>query len=114
MEDNAQKAVVGLLGIARRAGRLVTGFDAVCGSIEEGKAELLLLACDLSEKTGKELQYAVGSREISAIRLPLDKQALSRAIGYQKPVGVLALTDKGFAEAVRKQCRDEIEEGTAL
>ncbi|MBS5479540.1 MAG: L7Ae/L30e/S12e/Gadd45 family ribosomal protein [Acutalibacteraceae bacterium] len=114
MEDKAINAVAGLLGIARRAGRLSTGFDAVCAQIGEGKAELVLLACDLSEKTGKELRYAARNRKLSAIRLPLDKETISRALGLKKPVGVLALTDKGFADAVRRQCRDEIEEVTAL
>ena len=114
MEDKAINAVAGLLGIARRAGRLSTGLDAVCAHNAEGKAELVLLACDLSEKTGKELRYAARNRKLSAIRLPLDKETISRALGLKKPVGVLALTDKGFADAVRRQCRDEIEEVTAL
>ena len=68
MEDKAKNAVTGLLGIARRAGRLSIGFDAVCAQIGEGKAELVLLACDLSEKTGKELRYAARDRKLSAIR----------------------------------------------
>lgn len=42
------------------------------------------------------------------------RRRISRALGLKKPVGVLALTDKGFADAVRRQCRDEIEEVTAL
>lgn len=87
MEDKAINAVAGLLGIARRAGRLSTGFDAVCAQIGEGKAELVLLACDLSEKTGKELRYAARDRKLSAIRLPLDKETISRALGLKKAGG---------------------------
>ena len=87
---------------------------AAAASAAAGKAALLLMAADLSEKTAKELRYAARDRKLSAIRLPLDKETLGHALGLKKPVGVLALTDQGFADAVRRQCRDEIEEVTAL
>ena len=43
--------LTGLLGICRRAGHLIVGFDAVKEAICSRKAKVVLTAADLSEKT---------------------------------------------------------------
>lgn len=55
MEDK----LAGRWGMCRRAGKLTTGFDAVTALAAEGRAALVLTASDLSEKTGKELRFAL-------------------------------------------------------
>ena len=106
--------LTGLLGLSRRAGHMTCGFDAVADLLRGGRAVLVLLASDLSPKTEKELRFIGKDKAADIVQIPLDKSAIGRALGLKKPVGVLALTDKGFADAVRRQCRDEIEEVTAL
>ncbi|MFR8126825.1 MAG: ribosomal L7Ae/L30e/S12e/Gadd45 family protein [Acutalibacter sp.] len=98
-EASASK-LAGLLGIARRAGKLITGFDAAAASAAAGKAALLLMAADLSEKTAKELRYAAREKKIPLARMPLNKEETGAACGFQKPVGVLATEDRGFATAM--------------
>lgn len=91
----------GLLGMCRRCGRLVTGFDAaiaLCG--ETGT--LLMAAADASRRTVKELQFRAAALPI--YQLPLTKEEVARAIGSQKPVAVLAVSDEGFANALRPLC----------
>ncbi|MDD2418705.1 MAG: ribosomal L7Ae/L30e/S12e/Gadd45 family protein [Oscillospiraceae bacterium] len=97
----------GLLGMARRGGRLTTGFNAVVCLIAKSKSVMLMLATDLSEKTEKELRFAARSKNHEIIRLPLSKEEIGQALGLTKPVGVLALEDEGFAATVRLLCRDE-------
>ena len=104
----------GLLGIARRAGHLTTGFDAVTGLIGEGKAALVMLASDLSEKTQKELRFAVGNRQVPIRRIPLTKEEAGTACGFRKPVGLLATDDNGFAKAMDACCPHDLEEDTAI
>lgn len=104
----------GLLGMARRAGRLTTGFDAVTALVAEDKAILLLIADDLSEKTEKELRFAARDKAMELLRLPLGKEDIGRALGLRKPVGVLALEDKGFAASVQKLCRHDSKEEFGL
>ena len=106
--------LTGLLGISRRAGRLTTGFDAVKGLIGEGKAALVMLASDLSEKTHKELRFAVGDKKIPIRRMPLTKEETGAACGLKKPVGVLATDDNGFAKAMETCCLDDLEEDSAI
>lgn len=96
--------VFGLLGMSRRAGRLSAGFDAVCADVMAGKAAIILLASDTSQKTCKQIRFIVAKH---APTLPLcfleaDKQALAHALGFEKPIGVCCINDTGFADALQK------------
>jgi len=94
----------GLFGMAKRAGRLAAGFDASVGTLVTRKAYAIFRAADASDKTVKEISFALqrhGST-LSLGELPLTKRQLGDALGTPKPVGVVALTDKGFATAVGK------------
>lgn len=63
-EASASK-LAGLLGIARRAGKLITGFDAAAASAAAGKAALLLMAArPCRRKPAKELRYAAREKKI--------------------------------------------------
>ena len=113
-KETAASKLAGLLGIARRAGKLITGFDAAAASAAAGKAALLLTAADLSEKTATELRFAAREKQVSLVRMPLSKDETGAACGYQKPVGVLATEDKGFAAAMSRHCLHDLEEDSAI
>ncbi len=91
----------GLLGMCRRCGRLVTGFDAVV-ALCETETPLLMTAADASPRTEKELRFRAARHPI--YRLPLSKDEIARAIGSQKPIACLATDDEGFARAIRPLC----------
>ena len=46
-----------LLTICAKAGKLIGGFDKSMGAVKEGKSAAILLACDVSEKTAKEVRF---------------------------------------------------------
>lgn len=100
--------VVGLLGMARRAGRLTVGFDAVKASVSAHRARTVLLAADVSPKTEKEIRF-VAADTVSVQQIDLTKEEIGHAIGSEKPAGVIATEDRGFAEAFQKatECRNE-------
>lgn len=106
----AQPKWIGLLGMARRAGKLSVGFDAAVSAVCEGNSDTLLIAADASPKTEKECRFQTAGRDAVLQRLPLDKAALAAAIGAHKPVAVLAITDAGFAKAIRSHCIETKEE----
>ncbi|MBR5523919.1 MAG: ribosomal L7Ae/L30e/S12e/Gadd45 family protein [Clostridia bacterium] len=89
----------GLLGIARRAGHLIIGFDAVRAALLSHKAQLILLAGDCSPKTEKELRYAGQNNACPLLKADAAKDELAAALGLQKPVAVVATTDPGFAKS---------------
>lgn len=100
----------GRLGICRRSGHLAIGSDAVTGWMRQGKARLVLLGADLSAKTEKEIRFVAEKHPAAIRRLPLDKEAIGQALGLEKPVGVIATDDRGFAAAFEKDCPDKQEE----
>lgn len=93
-----ESKVLSLLGLARRAGKLQGGYDAVVIAAKEGKAVLLLAARDISPKTFKNLRYEGQRAGVPVRRLKEEMAEVSRACGIK--AGVLALTDQGFAKAV--------------
>jgi len=93
-----KQQVANLLGLAQRAGRIISGEELVVKAIQEGKARLIFLANDaapnLSKKiTDKGQYYKV---EVSTVFSTLE---LSSAIGKARKV--LAVTDAGFTKKMR-------------
>ena len=98
----------GLLGIARRSGHILIGFDAVRAALLAGKTQLILLASDCSPKTEKELRYAAEGKTCPVIKVEADKDAFTAALGMQKPVAVIATDDRGFATAMMKYTKEDV------
>ncbi len=100
--------LLGLLGMARRAGRLIAGFDATLDAVKAHRAQLVLLASDLSPKTEKELRFQAETA-VPILTLALTKEEIGHAAGFGKPVGVVTTEDKGFAAALIKaaDCRNK-------
>lgn len=106
--------LTGLLGLSRRAGHAACGFDAAAELLRSGRAKLVLTACDLSEKTEKELRFAGKDKPAEIVRIPLDKDAMGAALGLHRPVGVFATDDRGFAAAMQKHIRHDLEEDETI
>ena len=102
--------LIGLLGICRRSGHLAIGCDAVTGWIQHGKARAVGLTADLSVKTEKEIRFTAEKHPTTLLRTALTKEQVGQALGMQKPVGVVATDDRGFAAAFEKNCPDRQEE----
>ena len=93
-----KQQVANLLGLAQRAGRIISGEELVVKAIQEGKAKLVFLANDaapnLSKKIkDKSLYYQV---DVSTVFSTLE---LSSAIGKARKV--LAVTDAGVTKKMR-------------
>lgn len=87
-----------LLGLAQRAGRLVSGEELVVKYLQSGQTGLVFLASDAGPNliktiTDKSNFYKI---EVSTVFTALD---LSTAIG--KPRKVLVVTDAGFIKKMR-------------
>ena len=108
------KNVLGLLGIARRAGHVIVGFDAVRAALLNGHAQLVLLAADCSDKTEKEIRFAARDHSCPIVSLSAPKSEISAALGMEKPVAAVATDDRGFAAAMRKHCGTDMKEDVAL
>ncbi len=91
------------LGLEQRAGKLLMGSDRIAEKARSGRVAWLAHASDASEDGSRKLDQAwrVGEEAegsgMAGLRLPLDRAALSVALGRENVVH-LALTDKAAAE----------------
>ncbi len=101
--DKAQK-ILNLLGMAQRAGRLVSGDFAAEKEIKNGRGlYLAFLAKDSGGDNEKKYSYLAEETGVPVNRM-FTKAELGVAIGKEKRVIVL-VKDKGFAEAILKLMR---------
>lgn len=102
--------LLSLLGLCRRAGKLVIGNDPVRESIEDNKAFLVLVASDISHNTEKKIRIAAeASDTVGYLTVPRTKDEISFSIG--KTCAVLAVIDKGFAHKLSELILAEHKEG---
>lgn len=86
------------LGLCRRAGFLVWGADSVLKAIRERRALLVLCTADLSENSARDVRFGAEKSDIPLRVLDCTKEELGFAIG--KLCGVIAVTDRGFADKI--------------
>lgn len=90
---------LGLLGLARRAGKLEVGEAPVGAACRSRKARLVLLAADAAQNTADKARRLAAISNARCMRLPVSKEELGGALG-RKVCAVAALTDEGFAKAL--------------
>ncbi|GGK13429.1 putative ribosomal protein YlxQ [Caldalkalibacillus thermarum] len=89
-----------LLGLAMRAGKVISGEEQVLRTIRKQQACLVLVAADASDNTKKKIQDKVAYYKIPFL-IAGDRYQLGRAIGKQERV-LVAITDQGFANELRR------------
>ena len=93
--------VLRLLGLARRAGTVVTGTGAVRDAVRSNAARLVLLAEDAAPgQTGK-VAGLLRHRSLSGVTWGTQEE-LGRAVG-SAPLSAIAITEEGFAAQLRER-----------
>ena len=89
----------GMIGLAARAGKAVSGSDSVIGAIRSGNVKLLIITKDISGNSlDKILRNITGKDEIPCYSFGSSGE-LGDALG--KPARtVAAITDKSFADGI--------------
>lgn len=95
MNSEKKQKTADLLTICFKAGKAVKGFDSAKEAVETGKASVVLVAVDASEKTVKEVRFVCGKYDVPVIITELEKADMGRLCG--KETAVIAVCDKGFA-----------------
>ena len=93
-----------VLGLAQRAGKLVSGDEAVLKAIRRREAKLVVVAADASEGTAKKYRDKCHYYHIPLVQFGT-KAELGHHTGKAERV-VIALTDDGFSELLRKKLQN--------
>lgn len=97
MTNNMQK-IRSLLGIAMRAGKLVSGEDGTMIDLKKGKLNLVIIAEDASNNTKKLFKDKSSFRHVNCIELST-KSDLGISIGKDSRA-VIGIKDIGFANKI--------------
>ena len=95
---NNMKKIHSLLGIAMRAGKLVSGEDGTMIDLKKGKLNLVIVAEDASNNTKKLFKDKSSFRHVNCIELST-KSDLGISIGKDSRA-VIGIKDIGFANKI--------------
>ena len=90
-----------LLGLARRAGAVAPGTDAVRRAIREGEAQLVLIAGDASSTQVDKVRTTMHDRTIPQVILG-DRNTLGAALGLG-PLTAVAVTSESLAQQLARE-----------
>ena len=100
--NNSEK-IMGLLGLAARAGKLVYGTPMVCDALKDGKKVYFVFrAKETSENTHKRIGDRCKYYNVPLVDVELDTVELAHRLGKAGELAAVALTDAGFAEGIKK------------
>ncbi|MCL1903482.1 MAG: 50S ribosomal protein L7 [Oscillospiraceae bacterium] len=80
------------LGLCKRAGKIITGFDAVVADIN--KASGIIITTDLSEKTKKEIKFHCDKHNKRLVEINNTMSDIESVLG--KKTGIIAILDEGL------------------
>ena len=97
--------IASYLGLARRAGKLLSGYRTCAGSIGKGSIKLIILAEDTSQNTKDKFVSLCGRHGIPCKNYA-STDALSDMTGLSGR-GIYGITEVNFAEAMVKEIENE-------
>ena len=98
--------VVGTLGLAMKAGSVVSGEFMTERAIRDGEAELVIVAEDASDNTKKKFSDSCKYYKVPCVQFG-DRDLLGNAIGKNFRAS-LAVTDRGFAVSIGRNLELEV------
>ena len=95
-----------MLGLCRKAGKLIIGTDLVTKSLPSKKTYLVIYASDASENTKKKITDKCSFYEIECVKAPFSSFEISNAIGKSASVCALGITDLNFSSELKSLCQE--------
>ena len=94
--------IVGMLGLAMRAGKLVVGAEQVSLAIAKGRVLLAIASTEASEGTRKKLRTKCEFYGVKLINLDIEIGELGRILGKTYAPACVGVTDENFVKALEK------------
>ena len=95
-----------MISLANKAGKLVTGEDAVRNSIRNGRVKLVIISEDASDNTKKRMSNSAEFYSIPFIVWGL-KDEFNISLG-KSARSVLGITDESFSNGIKAKLIDEV------
>ncbi len=100
-EATNYKQLLFSIGLARKAGKVIVGTDAVCDEIRKRKILIAICANDVSDNTRKKISDCCAYYHVTLHFCELTKNDLGHAIG--KPFAAcIGITDENLSELISR------------
>ena len=101
-EPSNTPRILSMLGLAKRAGKLVCGTDAVIAAVTSPKKpDLVIAAADASERTKKQLADKCATHSVKLVFSGMKKDEIAPAVGKKDgQTSACAVCDRGMAEKI--------------
>lgn len=91
-----------MIGLCKKAGRLISGVPMVCDALREGRVHLVVYASGAAENSIKRVCDKAQTYTTPACALEIDPETLGKSIGKTGAVAAVGIADAGFAGAIQK------------
>lgn len=105
---NPMNKVYNYLGLAKRAGQVVSGEQAVLGAVQRNKVRLLLISTDASQNTQDKFSSLALNHSVP-FHIYGEKDLFGQAIG-SSPRAVVGILDRSFANVIQTQVQESVQE----
>ncbi len=104
--NNRDEKILGLLGLAARAGRLVCGAEKIVDAVRTGsiggRGNIIIIAADASARTKKNITLAAADGEVRCAEIGADMYTLGHRTGGKGAASAVAVIDRNMASALEK------------
>ena len=101
-ENNGTKRVLGMLGLAMKAGKVVIGTEQTVISLQKKRLKLVLVSGSASEGTKKKISSKCEFYNTRLEELKIDTDTLGSLLGKTYTPAVVGITDENFSNAIIK------------
>lgn len=92
--------ILNLLGLAKKAGKMVTGEDGVILGLQKKEVKIVFVAKDASDQTKDKFDKKCFFYKVDCV-FDLSCEEISNAIGSDRKV--IGITDAGFTKAIKEK-----------
>ena len=87
-----------MLGLAKRAGALITGTDLVTKALPSGKIKLVIYAENSSQNTEKKITDKCKFYNTRCVKTDYNGEEIAHAVGKLSSVCVIGINDENFSK----------------
>ena len=87
-----------MLGLSRRAGKVVIGTPLVTGLLPGGKVKIVFYTSDASENTKKRITDKCKFYNVNCVMLNIPSDRIGKMVGMSTPVCVIGVADDNFSK----------------
>ncbi|NLL48376.1 MAG: 50S ribosomal protein L7ae [Firmicutes bacterium] len=99
--------VYSYLGLARRAGKVVSGEQAVVGAVKRGQVRLVLISQDASSNTYRKFSALAQNHNVRYV-IYGEKDLYGQALG-QSSRSIVGVLDRNFADVIQAHIKEPVE-----